>query len=533
MRDAIAHVISVLLRSIGLKTLDRQFLFSYVLIFVFAAVSLVSLFLSIGADATGIDMAGAQRMLSQRIAKEALLVADGVTDRSTVEGSIQRFERVHHALMNGDPALKIKAIADESIRTQLTKVEKLWDEYKQTVLEHIKSPTPNTKAAIMSQSTVVLAEMNKAVGMMTKSANDLSKFQQRLSIATTAGILLLVIFGRMFGMKTMMLEIHNLQDHLVMVSKGDYTHRMKALDADNEIGQIIDAYNNMLAQTDEMIREVARVSTRVTADNQKVAVNLTETERGVRQQHSDIDQVATAMNEMVATVQEVARNTTQTATAAEQASQAAENGKQVVSRALDSINGLARQVENAATVMGKLAVDSQEIGSVLEVIRGIAEQTNLLALNAAIEAARAGDQGRGFAVVADEVRTLAQRTQQSTEEIRQIIERLQHQSQEAAQVMTESRTLANAGVEDAASASETLDEIVGAVNTISDMTNQIATAAEEQSKVAEEMDRNIINIADVANRTTQAAQETVTSTEEISAEIARLHTLMARFHTSA
>lgn len=288
MRETIAHLINRMLKGVGLKTLDRQFLFSYALIFIFAAVSVISLFLSMGTDASSINMAGAQRMLSQRVAKEAMLVGSGVEQRSAAEKTIQLFERSHNALMKGDKARGIAAVKDEKIRAQLSKVEQLWREYKQSISNHMTTPTAETLRAIQAQSPVVLKEMNKGVGMMAELSNSIARFQQRLAVGTTSAILLLVIFGRMFGMTVLMREIRNLQAHLEMVSKGDYTHRMDVADGDNEIGQIVSAYNNMLVQTDEMIQEVARVSTRVTHDNEKVQVNLNETEMGVRQQHSEI-----------------------------------------------------------------------------------------------------------------------------------------------------------------------------------------------------------------------------------------------------
>ncbi len=220
----------------------------------------------------------------------------------------------------------------------------------------------------------------------------------------------------------------------------------------------------------------------------------------VLEQKDEVDKVATAMTEMSATVHEVARNATEAAEAAQRADEETSKGKSVVSQAIEAIDLLANEVNDAAQVIHRLEQDSDEIGAVLDVIRGIAEQTNLLALNAAIEAARAGEQGRGFAVVADEVRTLAQRTQQSTQEIQNMIERLQSGAQDAVKAMEQGRSRAQVGVEQAAEAGTSLETIAQAVGTISDMNTQIATAAEEQSVVAEEINLNIVAISDMIDK---------------------------------
>ncbi len=228
-------------------------------------------------------------------------------------------------------------------------------------------------------------------------------------------------------------------------------------------------------------------------------------------------------------MQEVARNASSASQAAQEADGEAGNGKQVVSASIDAINALAGEVEKAAEVIDKLETDSENISKVLDVIKGIAEQTNLLALNAAIEAARAGEQGRGFAVVADEVRTLASRTQQSTEEIHEIIERLQADAESAVQVMNTGRGQAQSSVEQAAHAGESLERIAKAVTTISDMNAQIASAAEEQTAVAEEINRNIVGITQAGQESAQGAQQTATSSEELAKLAARLQGLVSQF----
>ena len=531
MRYAIARLMRAILKFFGIRSLDKQYLFSYALIFLFALITAGSLFLSLGSNANDINVAGRQRMLSQRVAKEAWLAAAGVRSKQSVEETIALFEKSHHALLNGSKEMGVTAVSDAPIRRQLEHVWDLWQQYRATIENYLDSPDDRLVAEINQQSPVVLKEMHKAVNMMAASANSAVRTQQFLALFMTLGILVLVTAGRMFGMTVLMQQIAALRNHLEAVGKGDFSRSLPIEDEDNEVGQMFAAYNHMIKHTGDMVSGVTRATSQVSAAAGEVGDALEETERGVRRQHRDIDQVATAMNEMASTVQEVAQNAAQAADAATRAETEASGGQAIVSAVLTDIDRLSSQMETTAAAMGKLNEDSQEVGRVIEVINGIAEQTNLLALNAAIEAARAGEQGRGFAVVADEVRTLAQRTQQSTEEIKNIIERLQGGAKEAANATEQSREQVRSSVEKTGEAGSALNRIVEAVSTINDMNNQIATASEEQSQVAGEMDRQITDIATVAQQTAEAAHGAVTAAEGISGEMDKLRELVARFQT--
>ncbi|UVK87540.1 methyl-accepting chemotaxis protein [Pseudomonas sp. B21-051] len=288
--------------------------------------------------------------------------------------------------------------------------------------------------------------------------------------------------------------------------EGDLTRRLSS-DRSDELGSIAKGFNTFLAKLQAMITQVVTSVQSVSDSSEHTADIAIRTNIGIQKQMAEIDQVATAVQEMTATAQDVARNATQAAQAASHADQAAGQGMQIVRDTSNSIGVLAVEIGKAVEVVQTLAKDSENINAILTAIRGIAEQTNLLALNAAIEAARAGEQGRGFAVVADEVRNLAQKTQKATEEIQSMIQQLQQGTRDVVRVMEDSQNRTDESVQHAAKAAEALETITQAVSVINDMNTQIASAAEEQSAVADDINRNVINIGQVANEVAGGADE--------------------------
>ncbi len=353
--------------------------------------------------------------------------------------------------------------------------------------------------------------------------------QNQIAIYLFAGVLVLLALCAFF-----LLRVSRPLDRLglcmedIAEGEGDLTRRITFAGRD-EMARVAIAFNAFVSRIHQTMQSTRGVTDRVATAAEALAAVAQQNSTSVSSQQSQTQQVATAITEMAATVREIAQSAESTAESTRAADAEAQGGKRVVGDTIAAINQLAVDVETAAGVINRLASDSQAIGSVLDVIRNIAEQTNLLALNAAIEAARAGEQGRGFAVVADEVRTLASRTQESTREIRQMIENLRVGSKNAVAVMQQGLDSARRTVPEAVRAGAALDNIVANIAAITDMSNQIASAAEEQTLVAEQLDRNVAEIAHLADDAATGTQQTSAASRDLAGLGEELRGLVAQF----
>ena len=349
-----------------------------------------------------------------------------------------------------------------------------------------------------------------------------------LAVAVVAGLIgLLLIWLTASGVTRPINSVAEMLKNIAS-GEGDLTQRLNYSKKD-ELGELVNWFNRFLDKLQPTIAQIKQSITEARGTADQSSEIARQTSEGMQVQFREIDQVATASNEMSATAHDVANSASNAANAAKGADQSAKDGMSIIERSTRDINQLADEVSKAVTEVEALAVNSEQIGSVLEVIRSIAEQTNLLALNAAIEAARAGESGRGFAVVADEVRNLAKRTQDSVEEIRIVIERIQTGTRGVVATMHSSQTQAHNNAGQIRQAVDALGKISDAVTVISDMNLQIASAAEQQSAVAEEVNRNVSAIRTVTETLTEQATESAAISSQLNALASQQMKLMDQF----
>lgn len=312
------------------------------------------------------------------------------------------------------------------------------------------------------------------------------------------------------------------------IAGGNLTHAIE-VDGTDESARLLAALSTMQASLRKTIEQIAGSATQLGAAAEELSTVTQEASRGLQQQTNEIEQAATAVNEMTAAVEEVARNAVSTSEASNQSTQAAREGRDRVVETVGAIQTMTHDVQNTSVMIEGLAAQGRDIGKVLDVIRAIAEQTNLLALNAAIEAARAGEAGRGFAVVADEVRALAHRTAQSTQEIEKMVAGIQNGTGQAVSSMQQSNQRTQSTLEMARAAGVALEQITQSIQLINERNLVIASASEEQAQVSREVDRNLVNIRDLATQSAAGANQTSAATHELSRLAVDLNAMVARF----
>ncbi len=394
-----------------------------------------------------------------------------------------------------------------SIRTQLTRLKDT-----QLTTESSQNQLEQQLDQLLAQSDLLSQDQTQRRDREADQART-----QTLGIAAAA-----VLFGALAAWVIAGQIVHPLRKALMVanrIAEGDLSNEVQSQRRD-ELGQLQRSMSQMTLNLRGLVGNISDNARQIASAAEELSAVTEQTRAGVNNQRDETEQVATAMNQMLATAQEVARHAEQASIAAGQANQQAELGDQVVTDAVAQIEHLAHEMARSSEAMLGLQRESQKIGSVLDVIKSVSQQTNLLALNAAIEAARAGEAGQGFAVVADEVRSLARRTQQSAEEIEELIGGLHRGTQQAADIMDYSRTLTDNSVGLTRNAGDALTEIARTVAIIQEMNPQIAAAAEEQSAVAEEINRSVLKVRDASEQTAAASEQTAAA----SIELARLGT---------
>lgn len=379
------------------------------------------------------------------------------------------------------------------------------------------------------------AELEKLMELnRQQAATEAKRSAASYDAAVTVVAIFMLVAAALTGVLALLLTrsivtpLYEAMDAAATVAKGDLTGRIVANGID-EPALLLGSLHAMQQSLKDTIHHIAQSSDQLASAAEELNAVTEDSSRGLHQQNTEIEQAATAVNEMTTAVDEVARNAVATSEASNASDRTARLGQDQVNKTVNSISDLAGDVSSTAEHVEELATKVRDISKVLDVIRSIAEQTNLLALNAAIEAARAGDAGRGFAVVADEVRALAHRTQQSTQEIEQMISGIQQGTDQAMTAMQSSTHRANDTLELARAAGAALAEITEAISHISERNLVIASASEEQAQVAREVDRNLVNIRDLAQQTSAGAHETSAASQDLSRLAVDLNSLVNRF----
>ena len=465
------------------------------------------------------------------------------TVREFDKGAVRYGEEMHKALALADGAMKQAHTEEEvaeftSVAAALKRIDTESIDYTRHAKEvfgllaegHLHDAEVKAEGTTKEEEQLnheLEALLLQVENFTEKSANIAKIHESEAFIVLSIVTLVSIVLGLLISWFVSSFIVQALRA-AIKTASGDLRNEI-VVESRDEVGQLLAGMNGMRQKIINLINQITGTTAQLSAAAEELSAVTLQSRDSIQRQQMETEQVATAMNEMATTVQDVSSNITKTATAAREANTETTEVKMIVAHTCEKIRRLATQIDEASQTVNQLEANSNDITRVLDVIEGIAEQTNLLALNAAIEAARAGEQGRGFAVVADEVRTLASRTQQSTEEINQMIEKFQGGAKQAVGAMHASREQAQSGVQEAEAAEGSLAAIADAVSNINDMASTIASAAEEQTAVADEVNKNIVRISDMTNETAEGARQTAIASEDLTRMAAELQRVVGEF----
>lgn len=450
---------------------------------------------------------------------------------SEVQGMVSRYQSDYEKLISSD--------AERQTYDKFLQAKVSYEAQQKQIIELLlvgnkasaigRFETLISSASAMSQQVRNLVQLSEDFSTRMSQESETTYQNSKWVVVTSVVVALIIsIVVALLLTASITIPINEAVSLAETVAQGDLTKTIVVAGQD-ETSRLLAALAKMQQNLRDALSHISSSSTQLASAAEELNSVTEDASRGLQRQNDEIQQAATAITEMSSAVDEVAHTATSTSEASAESARAATEGRKQVENTVSSIHRMNEDVATTSVLIQNLATQSQQIGTVLDVIRAIAEQTNLLALNAAIEAARAGEAGRGFAVVADEVRALAHRTQLSTREIEVIITQIRTETNNAVEAMHNSSLTAEEALKVSTAAGLALATVTDQINRINDSNLVIASAAEEQAKVAREIDRNIVNISDLATQSAAGANQTSASANELSRLAIDLNELVTRF----
>ena len=477
-----------------------------------------------------INLAGRQRMLTQKLTKEALILNSGVNIQQEATNTMTLFEKTINGLLSGSKELGLPPVEDPEIRTQLQLVRNHWTEFKDMIAPVLSGKTLEASEieAINTHSIKILKEMNKAVKMLeTQARRSINKLRNiAIGFFILSAIITIAVF--IYIRKSIIRRLFNINDSAEILTRYDLTHDISCNGKD-EISHICNTVKKLTCSWRDIVNRLIGVSASLSVATAKVWTELNNSIKGVDEQNRQSEQIATAAEELSQTAMDIAKNAANASEISKAVTSVAEEAMKDMEQTIAAMNDLAGATDSLSNMITRLDTMIGQIGEVLSLINDIADQTNLLALHAAIEAARAGEHGRGFAVVADEVRKLAEKTMKATGEIAETIKNIQKESKNTSSQMDLSQNKVGESVELVNKTTEALKKIVNHAKLSEDEITTIAAAVEEQSSTIEEISQTIEGTVEVSRRLLDNIQHTITETDHLSNAILTLSKISMQF----